>query len=125
NASNVGAATTVALATTSPGGTFYSDSGCTAAVASVSVAGGSNSQSFYWKDTKSGTPTLTASTAGMTSATQGQTVNPAAASKLVYLSAAQSLVAGTCSAVVNVQTQDPFSNPSNVAAATAVNLTST
>jgi hypothetical protein len=122
---NVLSSTPVSLSTTSTGGAFYSDAGCTTAITSVTIPGGSNSASFYYKDTKAGAPTITASATGLTSATQTETVNAAAPSKLVFTTLAQTLTAGVCSATITVQTQDTFGNPSSVAAATAVSLSTT
>ena len=54
---------TVALSTGSAGGTFYSDSGCTAVIASIDIAAGaSDTASFYYKDSVVGTPALTGPT---------------------------------------------------------------
>ena len=49
---------------TSSAGTFYSDSSCTAAIASVQIpVGQSNTPNFYYKDGATGTPTLTGAAA--------------------------------------------------------------
>src|SRR5205807_797862 len=123
NTANVTVATSVALSSTSTGGSFYTDAACTAAAASVTIGAGTSAQTFYFKDTRTGAPTLTAAAAGLTSATQVETINAAAASKLAFTSLSQSLTAGSCSAISSLQTQDPFGNPSN-AGATIVNLSS-
>src|SRR5207237_111736 len=70
-------------------------------------------------------PTITAAASGLASATQPETINPAAASKLVFTTAAQTLNAGVCSLVATVQSQDNSGNPANVASATTVNLATT
>src|SRR5439155_4163809 len=101
-------------------GTFYSGSGCSTVVASVTIAAGASSAGFYFKDTKAGTSTLTAAASGLTSGTQAETINAASPSKLAFTTAGQTVVAGTCSTIATVQSQDGFNNPSNVTAATAL-----
>ena len=80
---------TVALATTSAGGTF--------APASVTIAVGTSTASFKYTDTKAGSPALTASSGVLIAATQVETVNAAAASKLVFTTAAQTIPVDTYS----------------------------
>ncbi len=125
NPANVPAAATVALSTDSPAGAFYSDAACSSLVTSASIAAGANGAAFYFIDTRAGAPTLTLSAVGLTSATQVQDITPAAASRLAFVTLAQSVTAGTCSAIAQVQSQDVYGNPSNVNAATPVNLSST
>ena len=78
---NVTGNTTVNLTSDSTGTyTFYSDAAGTHPITSVTIAAGTNSASFYYKDTKAGNPTLTATPASQpwTPATQIETVNPGA-----------------------------------------------
>ncbi len=75
NPSNVNAATTVSLSSSSSAGTFYSDAAGTIQITSLTIVSGSNSASFYYKDTAAGSPTITASSTGLTSATQTETIN--------------------------------------------------
>lgn len=126
NAKNVAADTTVSLSTTaSSTGRFYTDSSCTlGTVTQVTILAGSNSATFYYRDTKSGSPTVTASNLGLTSPTQVVTVAPGLPNKLVFTSPAQTLVAGACSAITNLQVQDALSNASPVSAGTTVALLS-
>ena len=69
--------TTINLSSSSVGGKFYSDSGCTTLITTTSIGpnidGGHTSSNFYYKDTTAGSPTLTGS-AGTASATQTETV---------------------------------------------------
>ena len=62
-------ATTVNLATSSAGGDFdvSSDGPFDGSVTSVTVAAGTSSAEFYYQDSAAGSPTLTASAAGLTS----------------------------------------------------------
>jgi len=125
NASPATSPITVTLASSSTAGVFFLDSGCGAQSATATVATGATSVSFFYKDTKAGSPSVTASAAGLTSATQGLTVSPAAAVKIAFLTAPQVLTAGSCSAVVTVQLQDNFGNASSLGTDTALTLQST
>jgi hypothetical protein len=68
---------TVNLSSTSTGTVTFSATSGGASVTSVSLTATSTA-SFYYKDTKAGTPTITAAATGITSGTQAATVNPAA-----------------------------------------------
>jgi S-adenosylmethionine hydrolase len=64
------------LTSTSLGATFYSDAGNTPAT-SVTITSGSSTVSFWYNDTVAGSPTLTVSSAGLTSATTVFVISPA------------------------------------------------
>jgi YDG domain len=81
-ATNVTSNATVNLATDAGGtgaGGFYGDSSCSAAITSRTIAAGSSSASFYYSATGrgGGSHQLTASAAGLTSASQTQTITKA------------------------------------------------
>jgi tartrate-resistant acid phosphatase type 5 len=124
NAVGAAAAQVVGLATTSAAGTFR-NAADTTAITGVTVAAGTSTASFRYRDTAAGTPTLTASAAGLASATQAETVNPGAASRFVFTTAAQALTAGVSSGVMTVQLQDAYGNAVSAAAAQAVSLATT
>jgi len=73
---NLPAELTVSL--TAPGATLYSASGCTQGTATVKIDAGLNTASFYFKADAVGTVTVTAAAAGLTSATQDETVSDTA-----------------------------------------------
>jgi hypothetical protein len=129
NPSNVTQNTTIGLTSTDgASNTFYSNAGFTTVVTSMPMNSGTDTVTFYWIDTKAGTPTITAAeTAGqaLTQTTQVETVNAAAATKLVYTTAAQTVTAGGDSGATTVTAEDPFGNPSNVTQNTTIGLTST
>jgi hypothetical protein len=125
NPANVTSSTTVTLGTGSPGGGFFSDAACTAAITTRTIAAGTNSTSFYWRDTQAGTPVLSATATGLQPAGQQQTVDPAPPSKVVFITAPQTLGVGQCSAIATAQAQDPFNNPSPSATARSGGLSST
>jgi hypothetical protein len=64
------------LTSTSLGATFYSDAGNTRAT-SLTITSGSSTVSFWYNDTVAGSPTLTVSSAGLTSATTVFVISPA------------------------------------------------
>ncbi len=104
----------VTLSSTSSGGQFSTSSSFTSTITTITIPSGSNSATFFYKDTVAGSPTLTASSAGLTSATTTFTINPAAASKLVFTSGiGQTLTVGTVSSQITVQIQDGFGNAVN------------
>ncbi|AUI51899.1 beta strand repeat-containing protein [Arthrobacter crystallopoietes] len=113
-------ATTLALTSNSAGGKVFSATAGGSTTTSVTIPAGSSTASFYYGDTKAGTPTLTVSASGLTSATQTATINAAAASKVVFTSAP---VSGAASATATlgpatVQRQDTFGNPVTAGATT-------
>lgn len=121
NASAPAANVTVTLSS-GTGITFYSNATCTTAVTQVTLLAGMTSASFYFRGTIAGARTLTASATGLTAGTQGETINPAAPSKLVITSTAVTAQANVCSAAVTVQVQDAFNNAVTLASALPVTL---
>src|SRR5439155_7929527 len=88
-------------------------------------AAGTSRVDFYFKDTLVGSPTLTASATGLTPGTQTMTINSTgSAARLSIVTPAQNVVAGGCSAIATVQSQDSFGNPVNVGSTTGVALSS-
>jgi hypothetical protein len=71
------------------------------------------------------TPTITATDGTISGTTAAITVNAGALARLAFTTAAQTLTAGISSAVMTVQTQDAYWNPSNAGVATVVNLSTT
>jgi hypothetical protein len=73
---NVSSNTAIGLATDGDGA-FFSDSACTTTVTEVTIGSGNNSATFYYKANVVGTGSheITASSSGLTSATQDQTIN--------------------------------------------------
>ena len=102
---------TVSLGTTSAGGAFR-DMGDTTTITSVTITAGNNSTSFKYKDTLApGTPTITASApGGITPATQIETVNVGAASKLAFTTQPASGNFTYAMPSVVVQIEDQFGN---------------
>ena len=68
--------TTINLASTSSGATFYSDAGITT-ISTLTISESSSTADFYYKDTTAGTPTLTAKSSEFTPATASIGFTPA------------------------------------------------
>jgi hypothetical protein len=122
NPTTVTTSTTVNLsAAPATGFSFYSNSTCTTLVTAVTINAGQGSASFYFKGTAPGTVTLTASSTGLTSATQNATITPVP-TKLQFTSPAYTVGANTCSPAVTAESSDTNDNAAPVATNTTVNL---
>ena len=95
----------VGLATTSTTGTFWSNSGGTTKITSITIPSGSSSASFYYSDTASGAPTLTASSGSLTPATAIITIS---GNKLVFTTGeTQTLAPGQISTDIQISQETP------------------
>ena len=107
---------------------FYRDAAGTTAISQVTIANGSSTATFYYKDNKPGTPTITAScTSGMElgSDTHQITVNAGTTTTTkVDLNGPSTVNVGEVSTVFTLTSQDASSNPTNVIQDTVFNLTS-
>jgi len=112
---------TVNLASNSTGVYHFYTTGTQTVITSINIGAGVSTGTFDYYDEKAGTPTVTVSD-GLTQDTQQQTINAAAANKLVITSAPLNQRAGT-QGTVTVQVQDAFGNP-QAAGAYTVNLAS-
>src|SRR3989441_769289 len=112
NAASPSSNETITLTTSSSGGSFYSNSGCTTPITTVGISTSQNSASFFYKDTTAGSPTITATPApSLTTPTQTETVTPAAANKLVFSQQPSNATGGSAiTPAVAVQVQDQFGN---------------
>jgi hypothetical protein len=70
-------AETVSLSSNSSGTAVFALTQNGSSVGSVGIPGGSSTASFYYGDTKAGSPTVTAHSAGLTDATQQETITGA------------------------------------------------
>ncbi len=101
----------VSLTSTSGTGVFRNAGDTNPSITSVQIPVGSSSATFRYRDNTAGTPTITASSGALDPGTQVVTVNPAAASKLVFTTPPRTTPAGTPSGTITVQRQDSFNNP--------------
>ncbi|HLL53912.1 MAG TPA: hypothetical protein VK447_10220, partial [Myxococcaceae bacterium] len=93
----------------------YLDAGCTAQVTGVGVAAGTAVTRFHVRGTSAGNVTVTASSSGLSSASQSFVLLQPPPNQLVFRTPAQTLLAGACSAVARVESLDAFGNPSPAA----------
>ena len=117
---------TVSLSSSSTGTNEFAAASGGAAITSVTIPANSSSATFYYGDTKAGSPTLTASAAGLVSGTQSETITATSASKLAITSSPFS--AGSSSSATtpfNVTLEDTYGNATTKTSAITVNLTST
>ena len=144
NAVTAGSTVTVSLSTTSVGTSGHtpffsltSGGASGTAVTSVNIASGqSTSGSFYYSDTKAGTPTLTAHNAGITNdGTTSPTIVGAAAASLQLANCVVNGSGTSCTSpfslgnnghalVANVQALDQFGNPATISSAVNLSVTS-
>ncbi|HLL52679.1 MAG TPA: putative metal-binding motif-containing protein, partial [Myxococcaceae bacterium] len=117
-----GASATLTFAPPAAGLAFYSDANCGTAVTSVPLDTSGNA-TFYFRATRAGGVRITATTAGLTPATQDETITAGEPSAIAFATAPQTLVAGICSDAVKVEARDAQGNPSSVATATPITLT--
>jgi hypothetical protein len=103
--------TALTLTTTSAG--IFRDTSDTFTVSSVTILAGSSTGSFKYNDMTAGGPIITVAS-GLGSINQTETVNAAAAAKLVFTTGAQTTVVGQTSGTITVQRQDQFSNPTTL-----------
>jgi hypothetical protein len=103
--------TAVTLSSSSAGTKIFAASLSGTSVTTVTIPVGTSSTTFYYGDTRAGTPTITVSRAGVTSASQPVTVLPAVAAKLVFGQQPTSTVRGaTLSPAVTARILDQFNN---------------
>ena len=104
-----------------------------ATTTSINISSGSSSATFYYGDKQAGSPQITASASGLTSAMQSETISAAGVQQLTITSSAVSgaatssatLGASPCASPpcpITVQEQDAFGNPTTTAE--TVNLSS-
>ncbi len=126
NPSPVGADQQIDLSTTSPGGTFSVLGGVDfSSVTAVTMPSGSHTVTFYYRDTRVGSPTITASAQGQawTDDTQQQTVS-AGPPALLELSLADPTVTVDEFAQFTIHVTDAYGNPTNLPTSREFLLTS-
>lgn len=120
--------TVVTPASSSSGTKVFAATASGTPVTTRTIAAAASSTSFYYGDTKAGTPTITLTAPGLTSASQLTTVTPAAPTVLAITSAALSGPASAAASLgpLTVELRDPFGNVSVApAAGSTISLAST
>lgn len=126
---------TVNLSSDSPGtATFAANSGGPSVI-SIKIPAGSSSVSLYYGDTKAGSPTITASATGLSSATQTENVNGGAYAALQFVNCTKRGIPTACTSLTSVgnggtvmgsvEALDGFGNVTAPAGTITVNLSST
>src|SRR5947208_195474 len=109
---DLGSPVTVALSSNSTTGIFYSDAAGTAITSSVTLPSGTSTThtaSFYYQDTKAGTPAITVTGSGLGNASQQETITAATATHLAVSGFTSPTTAGTQHSVT-VTAKDAYSN---------------
>ena len=119
-------ALSVNLTSTSAGPYEFAATSGGTAIASVNIAAGNSTATFYYGDENSGTPVLTAAATGLTSGSQYETINVGTGTQLSITSTAFTGVANASATnAFTVTLEDIYGNPASKTTATTVNLTST
>lgn len=100
----------VALTTTSSEGGFSVTADPWNATGAITLSAGTSDLYFYYQDTSTGTPTLTASAVGLVSSTQQASITAATISRLVVTPGSLSGQAGEVLGPLTVRFYDEFSN---------------
>ncbi|SEM06371.1 hypothetical protein SAMN05444354_11120 [Stigmatella aurantiaca] len=106
----------------SAGLTFYRDAACQLPANSVTVEAGSSRAAFHVRGTVAQTVNLGVVAQGLSNANQALTFRAAAPTNLVFVTPAQTLPAGGCSARVEVEARDAYGNPASFPTARTVLL---
>ncbi|MGA2838450.1 MAG: hypothetical protein ABSF84_17845, partial [Acidimicrobiales bacterium] len=123
NVATSGSPTTVNLTSTSAGASFSATSGG-AAITSVTIPGSYSTASFFYGDTKAGSPTVSAGATGLTSGTQVETITALAGTQL----GVSTFTGGAGASATNAFTvtlEDTYGNATTKAGATTVTLSTT
>ncbi len=117
---------TINLATTSTAGTFYTGQSGAPPTTTVVIVAGQTSVSFFYSDTKAGTPSVTVSDTNISLGdTQQETINALAASQVVFASAPLALTAGS-GGQITFELADPYGNQGAIStSAQTINLQTT
>ena len=117
--------TTVNMASNSTGTAAFAATSGGASITSVTIPAGQSSASFFYGDTKLGSPAITASAVGLSSAPQTEGISAANAAKLAITTAPVSGVASATANIgpITVERRDTFNNPVT-GGSTIVNLSS-
>jgi hypothetical protein len=123
NPINAGGRTTINLAAEpNTNFSFYSDSACLLSVSSFTLQANRNRGTFYFRGTVPQAVQITVSAVTWLSATQTVTIVPAAPTALAFITSSQTVPAGGCSGVVELETRDANNNPAPVSSQTPVSL---
>ena len=122
---------TVSLTSSSAGVAVFSTSSGGARTTTVTIPAGAASASFWYGDTRAGSPSITVSSEGLTSGSQTASITAGAPTKLRWLCGGTSCTTAVAngngkgsSLTAQVQAVDSFDNPAAPSAALTVTITS-
>ncbi len=110
NPATASMAQTVTLA--AAGLAFFSDASCATAASTFDLMPGAASGRLYFRGTAAGMVTVDATSPGLTSAQQVQTVTPGPPVSIVFTSAPQTVGVDACSSAATIEVRDAFGNAS-------------
>jgi hypothetical protein len=117
--------TTVALVSQTPSGYFASTNGSTSNTTTATFANGVGTVTVYFGDTVAESDTVTAQSAGLTSANTTLHTVAAAASKVSMTATTSVVASATTNDAVTLAIQDQYGNAVTPTGSTTLNLTST
>ncbi|MHA7220286.1 hypothetical protein ACX80L_15540 [Arthrobacter sp. MDT1-48-3] len=118
--------TTITLSSTSTGTRVFSTASGGASITTVTIPAGSSSATFYYGDTRAGTPTLTATSTGVSAISQSVTITPAAATRLVFGQQPTNTTRGSViTPAITASILDQYGNQTTSTAAVTISKTST
>jgi hypothetical protein len=112
----------VNLTSTSPSGKFDTATNGSFAATSVTIASGSSAATFYYKDTATGSPTISAARSGIGTANYSFNVSAGAPVSFAFLTPVRSTVAGVASDYVTIGLRDQFGNVATAPGDIAVDI---
>lgn len=117
------AQTSIALqASPSTGFEFFTNASCTSKALTLTLQAGESRATFYFRGTVAQSVQLTVASAGLMPVSQPQLITAAVPTHLAFATPAQSLPPGGCSATVQLELRDAYSNPSPLSTQTRVGL---
>jgi hypothetical protein len=122
-AASVASTTTVSLKARNNDLTFYTNNRCQTARTQVTVAGGTSRASFYFRGSTLGVSPIDISAAGLASASQNEVIRNGAPAAVAFVSTAQTVQAGACSAAVVLEVRNASGGTTAFATATAAGIT--
>lgn len=124
NRSPVAADTTLTLSAAPAAGlTFHADAACGTPLGTLILSAGADQATFFFDGTAFGSYTVTASAAGLSPSSQVEQIVPPPPDRIAFVTAPQTLIAGACSAAVDLESRDGTGTPRAVSSATPIELT--
>ncbi|HYI00531.1 hypothetical protein [Hyalangium sp.] len=101
---------------------FYRDAACSTSAFVLTLPAGSSRATFYFRGTVAQSVRITVLISGMLPPLQNETITPAAPAIVSFITSSQTLPAGGCSSLVELEARDAYGNPSPFSSQTRVAL---